>query len=185
MDIRNQIAPKGLEFKSNEFVISDKFATILTVISYPKFIYPGYLSSLTSMAGIKVVIKHIPLPFSSIRSMLNKELADLRQRYQDERDKTIQERIRQDYESLEMFTSELAENQSKIYDFQMHVMITANTQDELDNRKMQVKNYLEAMDMRAIPLRFEQDKVLKSIYHEPFYSSPCCGTKALTLYQTT
>ena len=57
MDVRSQIAPKGLEFKSNQFIISDKYATILTVISYPKFIYPGYLSSLTSMSGIKVVIK--------------------------------------------------------------------------------------------------------------------------------
>lgn len=163
MNIREQIAPKGLEFKSNEFVISDKYACILTVISYPKFIYPGYLSSLTSMSGIKIVIKHIPLPFSSISKMLNKELADLRQRYQEEKDQTIQERIRQDYESLEMFTSELAANQSKVYDFQMHVMITANTQEELDAKKLQIKNYLEAMEMRAIPLRFEQDKVLKSI----------------------
>ena len=163
MDIRSQIAPKGLEFKPNQFVISDKHACILTVISYPKFIYPGYLSSLTSMSGIKVVIKHIPLPFSSMSKMLNKELADLKQRFQDEKDKTIQERIRQDYESLEMFISELASSQSKIYDFQMHVMITANTQEELDMKKLQVKNYLEAMEMRAIPLRFEQDKVLKSI----------------------
>ena len=163
MEIRNQIAPKGLEFRSNEFVISDKYATILTIISYPKFIYPGYLSSLTSMSGIKVVIKHIPLPFSSMSKMLNKELADLKQRYQDEHDKTIQERIRQDYESLEMFISELAASQSKIYDFQMHVMITAGSKDELDLKKVQVKNYLEAMELRAIPLRFEQDKVLKSI----------------------
>ena len=163
MDIRSQIAPKGLEFRSNEFVISDKYATILTIISYPKFIYPGYLSSLTSMSGIKVVIKHIPLPFSSMSKMLNKELADLKQRYQDEHDKTIQERIRQDYESLEMFISELAASQSKIYDFQMHVMITAGSKDELDLKKVQVKNYLEAMELRAIPLRFEQDKVLKSI----------------------
>ena len=163
MDVRNQIAPKGLEFRANEFIISDKYATILTIISYPKFIYPGYLSSLTSMAGIKVVIKHIPLPFSSMSKMLNKELADLKQRYQEEHDKTIQERIRQDYESLEMFISELAASQSKIYDFQMHVMITANTKEELDMKKLQVKNYLEAMELRAIPLRFEQDKVLKSI----------------------
>lgn len=163
MDVRSQIAPKGLEFKANEFVISDKYATILTVISYPKFIYPGYLSSLTSMSGIKIVIKHIPLPFSSMSKMLNKELADLKQRYQDERDKTVQERIRQDYESLEMFISELAASQSKIYDFQMHIMITANTQESLDMKKLQVKNYLEAMELRAIPLRFEQDKVLKSI----------------------
>ena len=169
IDIKSQIAPKGLEFKPNEFVISDKYACILTIISYPKFIYPGYLSSLTNMAGIKIVIKHIPLPFSSMQRMLNKELADLKQRYQDERDRTIQERIRQDYDSLEMFVSELAASQSKIYDFQMHVMITANSREDLDMKKIQVRNYLEAMEMRAIPLRFEQDKVLKSII--PIYEN--------------
>jgi len=163
MDIRSQIAPKGLEFKPAEFIISDKYACILSIISYPKFIYPGYLSSLTSMSGIKVVIKHIPLPFSSISKMLNKELADLRQRYQEEHDKTIQERIRQDYESLEQFVSELAASQSKIYDFQMHVMITADNKEELETKKIQVKNYLEAMELKGIPLRFEQDKVLKSM----------------------
>ena len=117
MNFKSQIAPKGLQFNPSEFHISDKYATILSIISYPKFIYPGYLSSLTSMSGIKVVIKHIPLPFSSISRMLNKELADLKQRFQDEKDKTIQERIRQDYESLEYFISQLASSQSKIYDF--------------------------------------------------------------------
>lgn len=163
MDIRSQIAPKGLEFKPAEFVISDKYATILTVVSYPKFISPGYLSALTSISGIKVVIKHIPLPFSSISRMLNKEIADLKQRYQEETDRTIQERIRQDYESLEYFISMLAASQSKIYDFQMHIMIAADSQDELLAKKLQVKNYLEAMELRAFPLRFEQEKVLKSI----------------------
>lgn len=163
MDIRAQIAPKGLEFKANSFVISDKYATILTVVSYPRYIQPGYLSSLTSMSGIKVVIKHIPLPFSVISKMLNKEIVDLKQRYQEESDRTIQERIRQDYESLEQFISMLAANQSKIYDFQMHIMITADTEEELLNKKLQVKNYLEAMELRAFPLRFEQEKVLKSI----------------------
>ena len=163
IDIKSQIAPKGLEFRPAEFIISDKYATVLTVISYPKYIYPGYLSSLTSMAGIKLVIKHIPLPFSTIQKMLNKETADLKQKYQDENDKTIQERIRQDYESLEQFISELAASQAKIYDFQMHIMITANSQDELVLKKLQVRNYIEAMEMKAIPLRFEQERVLKSM----------------------
>src|SRR5574344_2180384 len=113
MDVRNQIAPKGLEFKPSSLVISDKFATILTVISYPKVIYPGFLSSLTSMSGIKVVIKHIPLPFSVITKMINKEIAD--------------------------------------------------SEDDLTTKKLQVKNYLEAMELQAVPLRFEQEKVLKSM----------------------
>ncbi len=163
MNIKNQIAPKGLEFRSGDFIISDKHATVLTVISYPKMINVGYLSSLTSMSGIKVVIKHIPLPFSVIRKMLNKEIAELKQRYQDENDKTLQERIRQDYESLEHFITMLASSQSKIFDFQMHIMITADSEEELINKKLQVKNYVEAMEMQAVPLRFEQEKVLKSI----------------------
>ena len=50
MDIKNQVAPKGLEFRPASMVISDKFVTILTVVSYPKYISPGYLSSLTSMS---------------------------------------------------------------------------------------------------------------------------------------
>ncbi len=163
MDIKTQIAPKGLEFRASDFIISDKYATILTVVSYPKFISPGYLANLTSMSGVKVVIKHIPLPFSVIQRMLNKEIADLKARYQEENDKTIQERIRQDYESLEYFISQLVSTQSKIFDFQMHVMVTADSEEELISKKLQVKSYLEAMEMKAFPLRFEQERVLKSI----------------------
>jgi len=163
MDIKSQIAPKGLEFKPSEFVVSDKYATILTAISYPKYISPGFLSNLTSMSGIKMVIKHIPMQFDVISKMINKEIADLKSRYQEENDVTTQERIRQDYESLEQFIKQLAASQAKIYDFQLHVMITADSMDELTAKKLQVKGYLEAMDMRAIPLRFEQEKVLKSM----------------------
>ena len=36
MDIKTQIAPKGLEFRPSSFVASDKYSTIMTVISYPK-----------------------------------------------------------------------------------------------------------------------------------------------------
>ena len=163
MEVKNQIAPKGLEFKPAEIIISDKHTAIFTVISYPKMINVGYLSTLTSMSGIKLVIKHIPLPFSVISKMLNKEIADLKQRYQDEQDKTIQERIRQDYESLESFITELAGTQCKIYDFQMHVVISADSEDELTAKKMQIKNYLEAMELKAFPLRFQQDQVFKSM----------------------
>ncbi len=163
MDIKSQIAPKGLEFKPSGFVVSDKYATILTVISYPRYIAPGFLAHLTSMAGIKMVIKHIPMQFDVINKMINKEIADLKVRYQEENDVTIQEKIRQNYETLEQFIRQLAASQAKIYDFQLHIMITADSEDDLTSKKLQVKSYLEAMDMRAIPLRFEQEKALKSM----------------------
>ena len=163
MNFKSQVAPKGLHFSPSDFFISDKYATILTVVSYPKYIVPGYLSSLTNMSGIKVVVKHIPVPFSQMAKMLNKQIAELREDYKNERDQTARERIRQDAESLEYFTSMLAGSQAKIFDFQMHIMITADTKEELELKKVNVKNYLDAMELRAVSLRFEQEKVLKSI----------------------
>ena len=163
MAIKKELAPKGLSFGVSDFTVSDKFATILTVLSYPKYISPGYLSSLTSgMAGIKIVIKHIPVAFEVVSKMLNKQLIDLYDKYQKESDATYQERIRQDYESLESFIKVITTNQSKVFDFQMHIMITADTKEELERTKVSLKSTLEAMEMRAIPLRFEQEKVLKS-----------------------
>ncbi len=161
--IRSQLAPKGLHFYPSDFFISDKYATILSVVSYPKYITPGYLSTLTNMPGIKVVVKHIPVPFSTMSKMINRQIADLREKYHQEKDQTQKERIRQDAESLEYFVSMLASSQARIFDFQMHIMITADTKEDLELKKTNVKNYLDAMELRAISLRFEQEKVLKSI----------------------
>jgi len=170
MNLKSEIAPKGMEFRPTDFIISGKNATILTVISYPKYINPGFLANLTNISGVKLVAKHIPIEFSTIRSMLNKEVVDLKMRYQSERDQTLQESIRQDYESLENFISMLAATQARIFDFQLHIMITANNPEELDLKKIQVRSYVDALGMRAIPLMFEQEKVLRSII--PIFPKP-------------
>ena len=163
INIKKELAPKGLEFKPSEFIISDKWCTILTVVSYPKWISPGYLSDLMSNSGIKIVIKHIPLPFAVMQKMLNKQLTELRTSYEKENDKTTQEQLRQDYDSLNDFIQMIVTNQSKIFDFQMHIVVSADTKEQLEQKKIQLRNFLTSMEMIAIPLRFEQRKVLKSI----------------------
>jgi hypothetical protein len=163
MNLKSQLAPKGIEFKPTEFMMSGKYCTILTIISFPKSIYEGYLANITNISGVKISIKHIPIEFSTLQRMLNKEIADLKQRFQNEHDRTIQERIRQDYESLEVFIQQLAATQARIFDFQMHLFISADSKEELDIKKMQVRNYIDGMGMRGVPLMFEQEKVLKSI----------------------
>ena len=163
MSLKSEIAPKGLNFKPTEFMIGDKYATIFTIISYPKFIQHGYLANLTNISGIKIVIKHIPIGLSVMQKMINKEIADLKARFQKENDHTNRERIRQDYESLEQFVSMLAATQSRIFDFQMHIMITADNKEALDMKKIQVRSFLDALGMRGVALMFEQEKVLKSM----------------------
>src|SRR5574344_34755 len=161
--LRSEIAPKGLDFKVNQFMVSDKYAVILTVVQYPSAIGPGYLSNISAIPGVKMVIKHIPIDPEIMRSTINKEIAELKDEFTKEHDNTLKEKIRLDYESMESFVSMLAATQSKIFDFQLHIMITADSQDELNAKKLQVNNYLVGLNMRAIPMMFEQEKVLKSM----------------------
>ncbi len=161
--IKNEIAPKGMEFKATEFNLGSKYSTILTIVTYPKSIYPGFLADLINLPGIKVAAKHIPIKFEIMRRMLNHEISDLKTRYQSEKDQTLQEKIRQDYESLEQFTSMLAATQARIFDFQLHIMVTGDSKEQLELRKMELRSYLEGMGLRSVALMFEQEKALKSI----------------------
>ncbi len=163
MKLKSELAPKGIMFKTNEFVISDRYATILTVVGFPRTVYHGYLSGIANISGVKVVIKHVPIAFSILSKMLNKEVADLKDKYQKEKDKTQQESYRQDFESLEGFVQMLAATQARIFDYQMHIMITAGSKEELENKKIQVKTYLDSLGIRSVALMFEQEKALKSI----------------------
>ena len=164
LSFKSQLAPKNLSFDDpSKIIISDKHCCILTIISYPKMISEGYLANLTQLGGIKIVIKHIPIDFGILSRMLNKEIADMKSRYQNERDATMQEQIRQDYESIENFVQMLTATQARIFDFQMHLLISADSAEELETKKVQVRNYLVAMGMRGVVLRFEQEPVLKSM----------------------
>ncbi len=75
--LKSEIAPKGLNFKINEFMISDKYATILTVLEYPKIIGPGFLSNISSIPGVKISIKHIPIDFGTMQKTINKEMMQI------------------------------------------------------------------------------------------------------------
>ena len=88
MSLKAEVSPKGMSFKPTEFMMGNKYCTIMTVISFPKSIPIGYLSYVTSMTGIKVVIKHIPMRFDSVQKMLNKEIVELKSAYQSEKDNT-------------------------------------------------------------------------------------------------
>ena len=161
--MKSEIAPKGLSFKMMQFMIGDKFATIITIIQYPNIIGPGYLSNITSIPGVKMVAKHIPIDFATISDTINKEIAELRDEYEKERDNTLKERLRISYESMEDFVQQLAATNSKVFDFQLHLLITADSQEELDTRKVQVKNFLVSLDMRGIQMMFDQEHILKSM----------------------
>ena len=163
MDLVSELAPKGLRFFPNYFMIGDKYTTFLTVLTYPNYIQEGYLSGLTSVGNVKIIMRHIPVSTSNVARMLNKEINRLEVEMYDEKDVTKRERLLKELESLQQFVADLVRNQEKVFDLQLHLMITADTLDELNERKRQVRGMLEGMQMHSASLMFEQDSIFKSI----------------------
>jgi len=54
--------------------------------------------------------------------------------------------------------------QKEISTYNLIVLNSSNytSKEELENKKVQVKNYLDAMGMKGTVLRYEQEKILKS-----------------------
>ena len=52
INIKKELAPKGMEIRPAEFVVSDKWCTILTVVSFPKWFSPGFLARITNNPGV-------------------------------------------------------------------------------------------------------------------------------------
>jgi type IV secretory pathway VirB4 component len=161
--LKSEIAPKGIIFKPTSFRFGDNYGVIFTITAYPSSINEGYLSDIINLPGVRVSIKHIPIGFDKMRNMLNKEISDLKSRYEKEKDLTLKEKIKQDYETQEAFIQMLASSQARIFDFQMHVMLTANSKEQLEFRRSQVRSYLEGLDLRTVNLMFEQEKAFKSM----------------------
>ena len=67
------------------------------------------------------------------------KLTDIQDKYQRENDVTVQEKLRQDYDSLNEFVTTITNNQSRVFDFQLHIMITADSKEELERKKIQIK----------------------------------------------
>ena len=62
--LKSEVAPKGINFRpATEFMLGDKDYTIMTVVGYPRSIFPGYLSDITNIPGVRLAIKHIPIKF--------------------------------------------------------------------------------------------------------------------------
>ena len=168
---KSEIAPKGLQFNPADFIISDKYCTILTAISYPRFILPGYLADISSLGGVKMVIKHAPVPFSMLAKMLNKELAQLNSDYQSQRDNVIKERILQDIDSLNSFIQDFTSTQTRTFDFQLHVLVTAESKDALEKKKMYVKKqkyryYIEELKEKGRFIKISAASLKESHPHD-------------------
>ena len=60
------------------FVFGGKYYSILTIVTFPRELYPGFLANINSVKGVKLSIKHIPETLEELRNQITEEINDLK-----------------------------------------------------------------------------------------------------------
>jgi len=145
-----------------KFIMGGKYYSILTVVTFPRELYPGFLSNINSISGVKLSIKHIPVPLEALREQVTEEINDLKNAISNDKSTIAQQHYREDIEALTTYYNDLNEFKPGVFNFQMHLIVSGDNDDELYQRLSMVHMKLDGMDMRAIPLMFAQNEVLMS-----------------------
>lgn len=145
-----------------EFVINDRLFSVITVVAFNEAIYPGFLSGINRITGLKMVIKHIPISFDILRKQVVEEINDLKAKYQIERNINIQEELRRDYENKAETLQILEQQKARVFDFQMHFIVCADTLEELNEKKKNIFDRLSFLGLKGISLMFDQQEILLS-----------------------
>ncbi len=145
-----------------KFIMGGKHYSILTVVTFPRELYPGFLSNINSISGVKLSIKHIPVQLEALRDQVVEEINDLKNAIANDKNTIAQQKYREDVDALTSYYNDLNEFKPRVFNFQMHLIVSGDNDEELYDRLSMVHMKLDGMDMRAIPLMFAQNEVLMS-----------------------
>ena len=162
-DVSDDKENNDVKFDDTYFKYSGTYSTILSVIGYPNRVYPGFLSGLINIPNARISIKYQKTQFDSLKKIVGREIAILKQKYQTERDLALQEKLRTDYENLESYLKTIKDQDIQIFNTCMNIMVSAETLELLEEHKNNVRRYLDNMGISSIIMIKELDAVLKSM----------------------
>ena len=153
---------KEISFNSpTRFIFGGRHYSILTVITMPEQLYSGFLSNINNVRGVKVSIKHIPVALENLKNQIAEEINDLKNALANDKSSIAQQNYRDDIESLTQYYNDIMEYQPRVFNFQMHLIVSGETEDELNDILNQTHAKLSSMDVKAIPMMFEQASILQ------------------------
>lgn len=138
---KSLLAPLGLIEKENYYQFGNQYFCNLTVLQLPKNFYLGMLNYYVSNPNIKIHIKTDPLHID-VPASLKKEYLEKEREWQKTVDPTNKKRLETELESLQLFINETVNYNDRCFNFLMAFVVQADTLQELEIEKQQLKAQL-------------------------------------------
>ena len=197
LELRDVIAPSGLEITSKELQIGGKVSRTFYVISYPRFLTESWFSPIINLDKIFDVAIHIhPIDTAGILRNLEKKVAEIQSQInvQAQKGRVRDPQLDTAFRDVEALRDQLQQAQERIFDMGLYITIYGETEDDLEKTESEIKSILESQLVYVKPALFQQREGWQSVapfaddelkVHTKLNSSPLSSLFPFTSFDLT
>ena len=183
-DIKNVIAPAGLEVNPGYLKLGDKFVKTIFIFTYPRYLASGWFNpiiNLPELLDISIFVH--PVDTAMALRNLRKKTAQIEAQLLERQEKGLVRDpvLETAFQDIEMLRDQLQQAQEKLFNAGVYVTIYADTLEGLNKLEERLNSLFESQLVYAKPATFQQldgfastlplnsDKLL---IHTPLNSGP-------------
>ena len=183
-DIKNVIAPAGLEVNPSHLKLGDKFIKTIFIFTYPRYLASGWFNpiiNLPELLDISIFVH--PVDTAMALRNLRKKTAQIEAQLLERQEKGLVRDpvLETAFQDIEMLRDQLQQAQEKLFNAGVYITIYADTLEGLNKLEERLNSLFESQLIYAKPATFQQldgfastlplnsDKLL---IHTPLNSGP-------------
>ncbi len=183
-DLKNLLAPPGLEVSTAYIKIGEKFAKTFFVFSYPRYLSSGWFSQVVNLAEMfDISIYFHPSDTGLALKNLLKKVAQVEAEISEREEKGLvrDPQLETAHNDIEELRSNLVQAREKLFDIGVYITIYTDTIEELNQLENLVNTLFESKLIYIKPALFQQIEAFNTVLplgedklkvHTPMNSGP-------------
>ncbi len=181
-ELRNMVMPNHIQFNRHSMEINMKMHRIFKLTVYPTDVYIGWLDEIYTLGDVDISIHIKPIPDRSVIMALTKKVTEYLSQFEIDRRKGNILRmpiLRKAIAFLEGLRDAVQSNEDKVFHGAVYIMISANTEDELNANSQDLEDILARRNCQVRVMSRIHNKALMSVL--PFGRNQSIKGRSLTL----
>jgi type IV secretory pathway VirB4 component len=158
-DIKNVIAPAGLEVNPNYLKLGDKFVRTLFIFTYPRYLSSGWFDSIINLPNLLDISIFVhPVDTAMALRNLRKKTAQIEAQLLERQEKgLVRDPILETaFQDIEMLRDQLQQAQEKLFNVGVYIAIYADSLEELNKLEERINSIFESQLVYVKPSAFQQ-----------------------------
>lgn len=196
-DIKDIIAPSGLEIGPNFLKLGEKFIKTLFIFTYPRYLSSGWFNSIINLPNL-LDISIFAHPVDTILALrsLRRKTAQIEAQIIERQEKGLvrDPMLETAFQDIEMLRNQLQQAREKLFNVGVYITIYADSLEELNNIEDRINSLFESQLVYTKPVVFQQLEGFNStlplcqdklLLHTPLNSTPASSLFPFTSLDLT